>query len=76
MKDALCGFVFDMTYLDGRVYKINNNSGNVIANNYNKVLPGMGMKREQHVGNLIINFTVAFPEKLTEEQINGLRAIL
>jgi DnaJ family protein A protein 2 len=76
LKDALCGFVFDMTYLDGRVYKINNNSGNVIANNYNKVLPGMGMKREQHVGNLIINFTVAFPEKLTEEQINGLRAIL
>jgi DnaJ family protein A protein 2 len=76
LKDALCGFVFDMNYLDGRTFKINNNGGNVITNNYNKVLSGMGMKREEHIGNLIINFTVTFPEKLTEEQIEALRKIL
>ena len=76
LKDALCGFVFDMNYLDGRTFKINNNGGNVITNNYNKVLPSMGMKREEHVGNLIINFTVTFPEKLTSEQIEALRGIL
>jgi DnaJ family protein B protein 4 len=76
LKDALCGFVFDMNYLDGRVFKINNIGGNVIANNYNKILPGYGMKREDHIGNLVINFTVNFPEKLTEEQINKLREIL
>lgn len=76
LKDALCGFVFDMNYLDGRIFKINNNGGNVITNNYNKVLNGMGMKREEHVGNLIINFTVTFPEKLTSEQIEALRQIL
>jgi DnaJ family protein B protein 4 len=76
LKDALCGFVFDMNYLDGRIFKINNNGGNVITNNYNKVLPGMGMKREEHIGNLIINFTVTFPEKLTGEQIEALRQIL
>ena len=76
LKDALCGFVFDMNYLDGRIFKINNVGGNVISNNYNKVLPGYGMKREEHVGNLVINFTVSFPEKLTEEQINKLREIL
>ena len=76
LKDALCGFVFDMNYLDGRTFKINNNGGNVITNNYNKVLNGMGMKREEHVGNLIINFTVTFPEKLTSEQIEALRQIL
>ena len=46
LKDALCGFVFDMNYLDGRTFKINNNVGNIITNNYNKVLQGMGMKRE------------------------------
>ena len=76
LKDALCGFIFDMNYLDGRVFKINNIGGNVIANNYNKVLSGMGMKREEHIGNLVINFTVSFPEKLNEEQINRLREIL
>jgi DnaJ family protein B protein 4 len=76
LKDALCGFVFDMNYLDGRIFKINNNGGNVITHNYNKVLSGMGMKREEHTGNLIINFAVAFPEKLTAEQIEALRLIL
>ena len=76
LKDALCGFVFDMNYLDGRTFKINNNGGNVITNNYNKVLPSMGMKREEHIGNLIINFTVTFPEKLTSQQIEALREIL
>ena len=76
LKDALCGFVFDMTYVDGRVFKINNNGGNVITNNYNKVLAGMGMKREEHIGNLIINFTVTFPERLSAEQIEALQKIL
>jgi DnaJ family protein B protein 4 len=76
LKDALCGFVFDMNYVDGRVFKINNNGGNVITNNYNKVLAGMGMKREEHVGNLIINFTVIFPERLSAEQIEALQKIL
>jgi DnaJ-class molecular chaperone len=76
LKDALCGFTFDMNYLDGRTFKINNNSGNVITNNYNKVLANMGMKREAHVGNLIINFTVNFPDKLSEEQIEALKKIL
>jgi DnaJ-class molecular chaperone len=36
----------------------------------------MGMKREAHVGNLIINFTVNFPDKLSEEQIEALKKIL
>ena len=76
LKEALCGFVFDMNYLDGRTFKINNNSGNIITNNYNKILQGMGMKRDEHTGNLIINFNVTFPEKLTIEQINSLKQIL
>jgi DnaJ-class molecular chaperone len=76
LKDALCGFIFDMNYLDGRIFKINNTIGNIITHNYNKVLQGMGMKREQHVGNLIINFNVTFPEKLTIDQIRHLNDIL
>ena len=76
LKDALCGFVFDMNFLDGRIFKLNNNVGNIISNNYNKVIPGLGMKREDHVGNLLINFTVTFPDQLSAEQVEALRKIL
>ena len=76
LKEALCGFVFDMKYIDGREFKINNNRGNIITTNYNKVLHNMGMKRNGHSGNLIINFNVAFPEKLSDEQIDKLSSIL
>jgi DnaJ family protein A protein 2 len=76
LKDALCGFAFDMNYLDGRIFKLNNTVGNIVTHNYNKVLQGLGMKREEHVGNLIINFNVTFPEHLSETQVEALRAIL
>ena len=76
LKEALCGFTLDMNYVDGRVFKINNNGGNVISNNSNKVLNGFGMKREEHVGNLIINFNIVFPEKISEEQIQILQNVL
>jgi DnaJ-class molecular chaperone len=76
LKDALCGFAFDMTFLDGRVFKLNNNVGNIITHNYNKVIQGMGMKRDDHTGNLLINFTVTFPEQLSTEQVEALQKIL
>lgn len=76
LKEALCGFSFDMKYLDGKTFKINNGNGNVIGFNYKKVLPDMGMKRDNHTGNIIINFTIVFPEKLTTEQVESLLTIL
>ena len=36
----------------------------------------MGLKREDHTGNLIIHFHVKFPEKLSDEQITKLKEIL
>ena len=76
LKDALCGFSFDHKYIDGRVFKINNGNGNVISANYKKMIPNMGMKREDHTGNLIINFNVTFPERLTEEQVRIIEGVL
>jgi len=76
LKEALCGFTFDMKYLDGKTFKINNGNGNVIGFNYKKVLPDLGMKRDNHIGNIIINFTIVFPEKLTSEQVDSLLTIL
>ena len=76
LKEALCGFTFDLKYVDGRIFKITNNSGNIITNNYNKVINNMGLTRDDNVGNLIIHFTVEFPTDLTEVQIEGLAKLL
>lgn len=76
LKDALCGFSFEIKYLNGKSYTLNNNKGNIIPPNYKKVYPNMGLKRGEHTGNMIICFDVEFPEKLTEEQIAKLSAAL
>jgi len=75
VKEALCGFTFELKYITGKVYTINNNSGNIISHGYSKIIPNMGFTREQHNGNLIIIFNVKFPEKLTEEVIEELKKI-
>ena len=76
LKDALCGFSFELKYVNGKVYTLNNNSGSIIPSGYVKTIPKMGLTREGHTGNLLIHFNVEFPEKLTEEQIKSLKDIL
>jgi DnaJ-class molecular chaperone len=76
LKDALCGFNFELKYINGKVYTLNNNSGSIIPPEYVKVIPNMGLTREGHTGNLLIHFRIEFPEKLSEEKINALREIL
>ena len=75
VKEALCGFSFELKYITGKVYTINNNSGNIISNGYKKMIPNMGFTRDSHIGNLIIIFTVNFPDKLTSETIEKLKTI-
>ena len=76
LKDALCGFSFELKYVNGKVYTLNNNSGSIIPPEYIKTIPNMGLTREGHTGNLLIHFQVQFPEKLTEQQIKSLKEIL
>ena len=76
LKDALCGFSFEIKHLNGKSYTLHNNAGNIIPAEYKKVVPNMGLTRETHVGNMIIIFHVEFPEKLSVEQIEGLKNIL
>lgn len=76
LKESLCGFEFAMKYVDGRNFQINNSKGNVITPGYKKMIPKMGMKRDDNVGNLIIEFTIVFPETLTDEQTNKIKDIL
>ena len=47
--------------------------GNIITPGYKKLIPKIGMKRDDNVGNLVIDFTVVFPETLKTEQIEKIR---
>lgn len=76
LKDSLCGFTFELKYLNGKMYTLNCNSGSIIHPGYKKVLPNMGLTRNEHIGNLIIQFEVEFPETITQEQIKVLSEIL
>ena len=76
LKDALCGFSFELKYINGKVYTLNNNSGSIIPPEYIKTIPNMGLTRQEHTGNLLIHFHIEFPEKLSEEQIKSLKEIL
>ena len=75
VKEALCGFSFELKYITGKTYTIHNHSGNIISHGYRKVIPNMGFSREQHIGNLIILFNVKFPEKVSQEVLDELKKI-
>ena len=76
LKESLCGFSFELKYLNDKVYTINNQIGNIIPPDYKKIIPGMGLMRENTKGNLIIHFKVEYPVSLSTEQIDKLKEIL
>jgi len=77
LKEALCGFAFSMNHLNGKQLTFNNIINNtIIKPNAKKIIPNMGMVRENNTGNLIVDFEIQFPETLTPEQVSSLMAIL
>ena len=76
LKDALCGFSFDLMFLQGKQLKITNQAGNIVSPTLKKTIPGMGMKRDKKEGSLIIAFSIEFPSALNEEQIESLKITL
>ena len=76
LKEALCGFSFELAHINGKSYTLNNGKGNVVPIGYSKVYNNMGLTRGEHTGNMIIHFNIQFPEKLTDEQIAGLNSLL
>jgi DnaJ-class molecular chaperone len=76
LKEALCGFSFEIKHIDGKSYTLNNNKGNIIPPEYRKIYPNMGLIRGDHKGKMIIHFHIHFPEVLTDEQIKKIAEIL
>jgi DnaJ-class molecular chaperone len=77
LKEALCGFSFEITHINGKTLNINNNGNiTIIKPNYTKVIPNLGMKRGDNTGNLNIIFDLEFPDFLMHDQIEALKEIL
>lgn len=76
LRDALCGFVLEMSHINGKSFKINNAEGAVLASGSKRIVNGLGMKRGAHQGRLIIEFVVDFPQKLDLDVVSKLREIL
>jgi len=73
----LTGFSFELFHVNGKTLSINNmKNRTIVTPNYRKTIPNLGMVRDGNTGNLIIEFSVTFPEHLTEEQTTQLLAIL
>jgi len=65
LHEALFGFEFEICYLNDRRFTIKNYD-NVIQPGYKKVVPNLGMTRDNKTGELIIEFTVKFPKKIDQ----------
>jgi len=81
LSEALTGFKFAMTHLDGRVLVISSQEGDVLKPGEFKIISEEGMpvyKRPLDKGRLIIQFDIKFPsaEDITEETRKQLRLLL
>uniref|UniRef100_A0A6C0F2M3 J domain-containing protein n=1 Tax=viral metagenome TaxID=1070528 RepID=A0A6C0F2M3_9ZZZZ len=77
LKEALCGFDFEIKHINGKTLAFKNHQNPfIIKPGFKKVIPEFGMKRENTTGNLIIDFDIVFPDQLTPEQIKTLADIL
>lgn len=76
LKETLVGFKFDLLHLSGKSYNINNSDGLIVKHDTKYPIEKLGFKRDGSIGNLIIQFSIKYPDKLTKEQITKLKEIL
>lgn len=77
LKEALCGTVFNIEHFNDKVYKIST-QGHVVSSTNEQRIPDLGFQRMDcsPIGDLVVNFEIEFPEKLSQECINQLLDIL
>ncbi|CAL5381343.1 unnamed protein product [Camellia sinensis] len=81
LTEALCGFQFALTHLDGRQLLIKSNPGEIIKPGQSKAINNEGMPHHQRPfmkGQLFIHFNVDFPQSgfLSPDKFQALEAIL
>ncbi|KAJ0241648.1 Chaperone protein dnaJ 3 [Hirschfeldia incana] len=79
LTEALCGFSFVLTHLDGRNLLIKSNPGEVVKPDSYKAISDEGMpiyQRPFMKGKLYVHFTVEFPDSLNPDQTKAIEAVL
>jgi DnaJ-class molecular chaperone len=77
LKESLTGFSFDLLHVNGKTLCLNNHTNRTIVKpGFKKHIPNLGMMRDGKTGNLIIEFTIQFPDSLTEDQMAKLADVL
>lgn len=77
IKECLCGYEFNIKYIDGRIFKIVNEKGNEsILINFKKIVPKLGMERDGNKGDLILDFTINNSQQFSSEQLEKLKEML
>mgnify|MGYP001220399641 CR=1 FL=1 len=77
LKESLIGFKLKIKHLNGRVYDIENETQkSIVKPGTSTVIANMGMMRKESIGNLIIKFSIIFPDKLTDDQIDVIKKTL
>lgn len=74
LKEALCGFKFKLDHINGNQISLNVNA--IIYTGAKQVIKNFGMIKEGKIGDFILEFHVAFPETLTQEQKDTIERIL
>ncbi|KAL1544035.1 dnaJ protein [Salvia divinorum] len=79
LTEALCGFQYILTHLDGRQLLIKSHPGEVLKPDSYKAINDEGMpiyRRSFMRGKLYIHFNVEFPDSLSPDQVQGLAKVL
>ncbi len=74
LKEALCGFKFKIDHLNGNQISLNVNA--IIYPGAKQVIKNFGMTKDGKAGDFVLEFNVAFPESLTQEQKDELAKII
>ena len=59
--------------MHGGYHHVINNDKTIVTPSFKKVIEGMGMKRDDAVGKLIIEFVIEFPKQLSDEAKNAVK---
>lgn len=76
LREALCGLSCSILHISGHKLKLSNQSGEIITPNFIQTIQGYGIEREDHKGNLIVQFIIDFPTHLTNEVVHTLNKLL
>jgi DnaJ family protein A protein 2 len=80
LREALCGYSFDIAHLDNRILRVQSDPGEIIQPGSVKKVPKMGMPKHESslYGDLYIEFDIVFPKRnsIPSNDLTNLSALL